>query len=64
MTVVRYINGERLEGEGLPPVQVENPGVVLVLRGLRRRLAGSPGGPGTEDTSSPEGCSPGTYMVY
>lgn len=38
MTVVRYINNEPYRGEKLPAIEVENPGVVMVLKDLQHRL--------------------------
>ena len=34
MTVIRYINNEPFRGEKLPAIEVENPGVVMVLKDL------------------------------
>lgn len=42
MTVVRYINNEPYRGEKLPAIEVENPGVVMVLKDLQRRLIDIP----------------------
>ncbi|WP_322174209.1 hypothetical protein [Acutalibacter caecimuris] len=38
MAVIRYINNEPYQGEKLPAMKVDNPGVVMVLKGLQHRL--------------------------
>ncbi len=38
MRVVRYINNEPYRGEKLPAIEVENPGVIMVLKDLQHRL--------------------------
>lgn len=38
MTVVRYINNQPYRGEELPAIEVDNPGVIMVLKDLQRRL--------------------------
>lgn len=42
MTVIRYINNEPYRGEKLPAIEVENPGVVMVLKDLQHRLLDAP----------------------
>lgn len=42
MTVVRYINNEPYRGEKLPAIEVDNPGVVMVLKDLQHRLIDTP----------------------
>lgn len=37
-TVIRYINNKPCRGEKLPAMEVENPGVVMVLKDLQHRL--------------------------
>ena len=37
MTVIRYINNEPYRGEKLPAIEVENLGVVMVLKDLIRQ---------------------------
>lgn len=44
MTVVRYINNEPYRGEKLPAIEVDNPGVVMVLKDLQHRLIDTPKG--------------------
>lgn len=39
MQVVRYINNKPCQGAQLPPMEVGNPGVAMVLKDLQRRLA-------------------------
>ncbi len=38
MRVVRYINNKPYRGEKLPAIEVDNPGVIMVLKDLRHRL--------------------------
>lgn len=38
MTVVRYINNQPYRGEQLPAIEVDNPGVIMVLKDLQHRL--------------------------
>ncbi|MCI9224384.1 hypothetical protein I5Q82_07020 [Acutalibacter muris] len=42
MTVIRYINNEPYRGEKLPAIEVENLGVVMVLKDLQHRLLDTP----------------------
>ena len=35
MTVVRYINNEIYEVEKLPPMEVENPALIQIIRDIR-----------------------------
>lgn len=37
-TVVRYINNQPYGGQPLPAIEVENPGVLMVLKDLQQRL--------------------------
>ena len=45
MTVIRYINNKPCRGDKLPAMEVENPGVVMVLKDLQHRLMDLPEGP-------------------
>ena len=44
-TVIRYINNKPCRGDKLPAMDVENPGVVMVLKDLQHRLMDLPAGP-------------------
>ncbi len=43
MRVVRYINNEPYRGEKLPAIEVDNPGVIMVLKDLQHRLVQTSG---------------------
>ncbi len=38
MTVVRYINNELYDVGKLPPMQVENPALIQIIRDVQRKL--------------------------
>lgn len=61
MTVIRYINNEPYRGEKLTDIEVESPGVVMVLKDLQHRLLDVPK-PETKGKSS--GDFPSVNMVY